>query len=100
VSEIRNPYVADSATSQAAAESIKPLTGEMLLKVLAAIRNAGLNGLTDDEGQTITGLGGSTYRPRRVNLQRVGLVFDYGVRRKTASGREAVVWFAVEKAMS
>ena len=51
-------------------------------------------GLTDEEGCTETGLEGSTFRPRRVELVADGLVFDSGATRPTRSGRAAVVWQA------
>ena len=55
---------------------------------------AATNGLTDEEGERRTGLGGSSYRPRRVDLMNDGLVVDSGQTRRTALGRRAVVWLA------
>ena len=53
------------------------------------------DGATDEEGQRDLVIGGSTYRPRRVELQELGLVRDGGATRRTLSRREAVVWVAV-----
>ena len=49
-------------------------------------------GLTDEEMQTISGIPPSTQRPRRIELVGKGLVRDSGAKRKTVSGRQAVVW--------
>ena len=48
--------------------------------------------MTAQELETYTSLDGNTIRPRLVALRGRGLVEDSGVRRKTASGRSAVVW--------
>lgn len=47
---------------------------------------------TDDELQHALGLPPNTQRPRRVELVRQGKVRDSGVRRKTETGRNAIVW--------
>jgi hypothetical protein len=52
-------------------------------------------GLTDEEGQEMLQMKGNTYRPRRVELQEIGLVVDSKHTRKTQAKREAVVWLAV-----
>jgi hypothetical protein len=92
----RPPAVRGSATSQAAADSIAPLTGRLLLQVLAAFEAAGEAGLTDEEGMERTKLGGSTYRPRRVSLVEAGKVRDSGKTRPTLSGRRASVWIKTD----
>ncbi len=92
---IQAPHVTGSATSEAAAEAIRPSAANLREVVQRAIISAGLRGLTDEEGIATTGLNPSTYRPRRIDLQRVGALVDLGERRATASGRAAVVWFAV-----
>lgn len=84
-----NPYVNGSETSEAAAKSIKPDKGRAA--VLAVLRQHP-GGLTDEEIQGLTGLSPSTERPRRVELERLGRLFDSGEQRKTKSGRWAVVW--------
>ena len=52
-------------------------------------------GATDEEGQEALGMEGNTYRPRRVELQEVGLVVDSKTTRLTKNRRRAVVWRAV-----
>ncbi len=94
---MNEPYVSGSSTSQQAAESIKPSASTLREQVLQAIRASELKGLTDAEGEALTGIDGSTYRPRRVSLHDDGLIIDLGERRRTASGRSSVVWFAVRK---
>jgi hypothetical protein len=47
---------------------------------------------TDQELETLLGRPGNTVRPRRRSLVQRGLVEDSGLRRRTASGRKAIVW--------
>ena len=61
-------------------------------KVYRCIRNAGAIGKTDAEIEAVTGLKGSTQRPRRIELVAAGLVEDSGQTRKTSGGNFAVVW--------
>ena len=89
------PAQQHSETSVAAAESIRPDTNRLRAVVLDAIRRAGADGLTDEEGIAATGIVASTYRQRRVECVQAGKVIDSGKTRKTASGRNAVVWVAV-----
>ena len=84
-------------TSIDAAEQIRPDAGRLRKMVFDAIQAVGAEGLTDRECQLATGLQGSTQRPRRIELQRLGLITDSGQRRPTASGRQAVVWVAKER---
>jgi len=79
-----------SDTSTAAAEAIKPDTSTLRTLVFNFIRNAG--GATDEEIQIALDMNPSTERPRRVELVNAGRVADSGERRKTKSGRKAVVW--------
>ena len=83
-----------SETSKAAAESISEHLPRLEALVLEAIRGAGSEGLTDEEAQEVTGLQGSTERPRRIRLWEKGLVVRAGVQRKTKAGRLAEVWVA------
>jgi len=80
------------ATSRVAAFSVAGITGAQRRQVYAAIQCAP-SGLTDEEGIAMTGLSPSSYRPRRVELDRGGFVVQAGTRR-TASGRSAIVWAA------
>ena len=50
------------------------------------------SGCTDEQLQNALGLDGSTERPRRGELVTQGLVEDSGLRRKSASGRDCIVW--------
>lgn len=92
------PSVAGSATSRAAAAALAAGGGadRALDLVRGALEAAGPEGLTDLEGQVLTGLEGSTYRPRRVQLAQAdpALAVDSGRTRPTPSGRQAVVWVA------
>lgn len=90
------PAQPHSATSQEAADAIRPDSNRLRSVVYAAIRGAGPDGLTDEEGIERTGLSPSTYRPRRVELVAGGMVVDSGRTRKTASGRKAAVWVATD----
>ncbi len=87
------PAQRHSPTSTAAAEAIIPHLPPLRLAVLLAIRGAA-DGLTDEEGVGVTGLSPNTWRPRRVELMRAGLVVDSGRTRRAKSGRRAVVWVA------
>lgn len=83
------PYQAHSGTSREAASSIRGKSARLRESVLEELRS---NPATDEEIGRILNLEGNTCRPRRVELVDLGLVEDSGQRRKTASGRNAVVW--------
>jgi hypothetical protein len=51
-------------------------------------------GITDEQIQNELGMNPSTERPRRLELEEQGLIFDSGEKRKTRSGRPAIVWRA------
>jgi hypothetical protein len=87
--------VKGSETSKAAAESVEHQLPRLEAVVLGALRIAGLTGLTDKEGEATTGLGHETYSARRRSLVQKGLVGDGGERRRTPSGRKAVVWIPI-----
>lgn len=85
-------------TSREAAASLTPDTlREQHRKILRALYRAP-DGLTDQELEILTGMGGSTVRPRRQELEREGWIEQRvqgagAVTRETASGRKAVVWY-------
>lgn len=79
-----------SDTSVAAAEAIEPTAATLRMAVLGVIAARG--SATDEEIQTELGIPGNTQRPRRVELCEAGRVVDSGMRRRTKSGRLAVVW--------
>lgn len=86
------PHVPGSATSQAAAEAIRPHACRLRMAVLRSIAaHLGL-GQTDEEVQESTKLGGNCERPRRRELVVLGYIRDSGWTRPTASGRQATVW--------
>jgi hypothetical protein len=91
------PAQGHSTTSVAAADAIEPAADTLRGKCLDAIRDAGPDGLTDEEGITRTGMSPSTWRPRRVELVEDGFVRDSRRTRPTASGRAAVVWVSVRR---
>lgn len=72
------PRQRHSATSCAAAEAITPHLSRLQQRVLEFIRERGP--LTDNEGIAWSGIGASTYRPRRIELVRKGLVVACGER--------------------
>ena len=85
-----------SQTSRAAAVSIAPAAPTLRAQVLAYIEQHP-SGLTDEEVQLGLEMNPSTQRPRRIELQRAGLIAPSGTR-KTTSGRKATVWQAVRLA--
>ncbi len=88
------PYQRHSPTSRAAAEAIKPHVGPMHAKILGFLRSVdGFDcGATDEEMQRDLEMPANTQRPRRRELQTMGLIVDSGTTRATQSGRQAVVW--------
>ena len=86
----RAPSVNGSITSAAAADELDATTlNAMQRRVLAYLEQHGP--ATDEEIATGLGMNPSTQRPRRIELERFGLVVKDGTRR-TSSGRMAVVW--------
>lgn len=90
------PYVPHSDTSREAAEQIIPKIGKLQGIILEQIRKTGLLGATDLEIQNVLDMDGNTERPRRRELEIMGKIVDSGLRRKTATNRNAVVWIAKE----
>lgn len=88
------PSQPHSATSVAAAAAVKPDANRLRALVLDALRAVYPDGLTDEQIIDTTGLSPSTARPRRIELVQRNLVRDSGRKRKTRSGREAVIWEA------
>lgn len=89
------PFQAHSATSQAAAKSMKGRKSDaMRQRVYAFLVERGAEGATDEEMQGWLDMNPSTQRPRRIELVATGQVVDSGKVRKTLSGRSATVWVA------
>lgn len=87
---------APPGTSEVAAERIAPKALALRLQVLAVIVAAGSTGLTDDEGERLTGIKPQTYTPRRGELARAGFIERSDHKRPTASGCPAAVWVATD----
>ena len=79
-------------TSVQAALEIEPVVGRLRGEVLECIREAGLQGCTDDELEILLEMRHQTASARRRELALMGLVEDSGRRRRTRSGRKACVW--------
>lgn len=80
-----------TATSDAAAESMRAHTARLRMLVLSAIAGAGSNGLTSDEAEQLLSMSHQTVSARFNELMRMGEIEAIG-RRKTRSGRTACVW--------
>ena len=89
-----SPHVADSDTSiRAAIEALEDADTQRgeVWRFLVSRKD---HGATDEEIQIALKMNPSTERPRRVELVAKSLVADGAIRRKTSSGRWAVVWVA------
>ena len=84
------PFQAHSITSREASASMKGKTQTLRAQVLALLK---AEALTDEQIAQRLSLSGSTARPRRIELQKAGLVEPAGTT-KTASGRNATIWTA------
>lgn len=85
------PSQKHSRTSQEAAHSIRKSIGPLHTRVLNYLAAHPL-GATDEHLMRELDLGGNTLRPRRRELQLMGLIADSGRTDLTQSGRSAVVW--------
>ena len=83
-----------SPTSQAAAALIEPTAGTLRARVLDYLRERGDAGATDEETQLALDMNPSTQRPRRQELEKMGLILRTTQTRETKSGRKAVVFVA------
>ena len=89
------PAVQGRPTSEAAARRIDDHRRTSLkLLILSKLRECGDAGATDEELEALTGIGGSTLRPRRGELAREQLIEHTGTTRMTTSGLHATVWRA------
>lgn len=87
------PHQPHSDTSRAAAASVREDSQRLRQEVYSHIRSCGAHGCTDEEGAAAIGLGGNTWRPRRVELEGKGWI-TRTTKRPTGSGRLAAVWVA------
>lgn len=67
-------------------------TKTLRAKVYDFIAKRPAKGATLEEIELGLKLSGNTVRPRRKELEERGLIRDSGMRRKTVSGRDAIVW--------
>ena len=86
------PYARGSATSKAAAASMKHPSVSLRARVLQHIRNCGVIGATCDEIEGALDLSHQTASARVYDLRKADAIEDKGLRRDTKSGRKAVVW--------
>jgi hypothetical protein len=82
----------DPDTSKYAAESIVDSLTLIQKDVLAFAKDQGERGFTDYELGNAFHNNGSTYRSRRAELTKSGMIVPTQNRRKMPSGRNAVVW--------
>lgn len=87
------PYVKGSDTSEAAARAKEPTEKTDEARVLAYIRQCGAAGATDDEIEVALGMRHQNASARRRALVLRGLVSASAARRRTRSGRKAIVWW-------
>lgn len=88
------PFVAGSATSQAAATSINGSAANLRNTVLSTIRAAGAHGMTCDEVEVALSMRHQTASARIRELFLRNQIFDSTRRRRTRSNHTAVVWQA------
>lgn len=79
-------------TSAAALIAIKPTAPIVREMVLAALREAGEDGLTADECAVFIDTDRLNVRPRTTELRSQGKIADSGLRRLNDSGKRAIVW--------
>jgi len=91
----REPYggaLTASDTRLAAHRRIAPHKSRLCQVVLDAFTVYRAEGLTTQQAEGVTGLEHSTASARVVELVAAGLLYDSGTRRKTRSGRSAIVY--------
>jgi hypothetical protein len=87
------PRVRTSATSTAAANSVREVAASIRARLLDLLAQ-NPNGLSDEEMQDRLNLSGNAQRPRRRELEKLGLIKPLGTR-PVRSGRDAQVWALV-----
>lgn len=83
-------------TSQAAARQIAGGAAAIRVRILAEIQVRGTTGATCDEIEQAMSLSHQTASARIRELNMKNRIYDSGQRRRTRSGRDAIVWFAAE----
>jgi len=89
------PYAQGSETSALAALRMRGPAASLRERIYDYIVDRGRYGATRDEIEADLKLRGNTVRPRCRELEEVGRVLKTPNRRKTRSGRDAVVYVAV-----
>ena len=89
----RAPFVRGSETSREASRQIEGVRAGQEERVFNYILSRGAYGATDEEISRDCGLAGSSARPRRIRLADGGIVVASPFKRKTSSGRDAVVYW-------
>lgn len=89
--QIGLPFQGHSATSRDAAIAYADSAPNARQRVYDLLERMP-GGLTDEEIQEALRMNPSTQRPRRIELERAGVVHDSGRTRRTRSGSHAVVW--------
>ena len=89
------PFVFGSDRSKAAAESIEKDTNRLRRLVYEEIKEAGSSGMTCDEVEARLDLKHQTVSARMRELAIAGRIIDSELKRKTRSGRAAVVWICI-----
>ncbi len=80
-----------TATSREAALSIVPHRQALALRVFTFIQQSGIDGMTCDEVEMLSGLSHQTASARINELAKIRAIVPGG-RRQTRSGRQAMVW--------
>lgn len=91
------PWQRNSDTSREAAATVRAKAPALRTAVLGYVTGRGEQGATNEEVSVAMGIKLQTVCPRMFELREAGVVVDSGTRRKTESGRDAVVWVARPK---
>lgn len=83
------------ATSREAYASLEDFIGPLMARVYRAIVQH--QRVTDEELVELTGLTANTCRPRRYELEKLGLIRESAVCGVTKSGRRAIRWEVVPR---
>ena len=94
--ELHIPYQGHSTTSERAAQEIAGGADSLRRSVLAFLQWHGPS--SDEEGMLYLRMNPSTYRPRRIELVKLGLVRDSGKLGHTMSGRTCTLWVSANPA--
>ncbi len=97
VTEDRPGITGNSSPRTSVAAAMTLPTGKRRVQVLNVLARHRVDGRTAEELETDTGLGGSTIRPRLLELERDGFVERTDLTRPTRSGMRAVCWAVTAK---